>query len=208
MHIHTQAREWYREDLAREWYREDLVGEGLKAAGLGSGKLNRSSLFITSKVHPRDNGYERVMKSLTDLGTDYLILLHYPVAKVRPQVLQINVDPLNPNADILNLCRKEGVQVVAYSTLGTQHPAIEPGHKNAVLNNQIIMVRVVAVIEADEEVAQVVGKSPAQVTLRWALQLGVAVIPRSANPVHMAESLALYDFQLDNDQMKKISTLR
>jgi hypothetical protein len=64
---------------AREWYREDLVGAALQESG-----VDRRSIFITSKLHPRHHGYETALaqfgQSLTDLKTDYLdlFLLHYP----------------------------------------------------------------------------------------------------------------------------------
>ena len=61
--------------------------------------------------------------------------------------------------------------------------------------------------EIIRNIAQKYGKSPAQVTLRWEIQRGLIVIPRSKNPAHIAENIHLFDFTLANDDMVAINAL-
>lgn len=108
--------------------------------------------------------------------------------------LQVHVDPLGQSRDLIDLCRSNGIQLVAYSTLGTQY--WQPGKPNPVLNNPKL-----------KEIAAKLGKSVAQVTLRWALQEGLIVLPRSSKAQHMKESLELFDFSLSADDMEQIRKL-
>ena len=97
------------------------------------------------------------------------------LAVVRPAVLQANSDPLRPNVELQALCYKYGIQFQAYISLGTQW-----GAANTVLTGGPVT-----------EAARRLGASPAQVVLRWALQHGQLVIPRSSNAAHMAENRAV-----------------
>ncbi|KAG1666161.1 hypothetical protein FOA52_011573 [Chlamydomonas sp. UWO 241] len=303
--------------MAREWYREDLVGAAVCASG-----MERGQLFLTTKVHPKDLGYDRTTaafkRSLENLGTTYvdLLLLHYPrcwaglpgcddaavsrdtagvlwkeswraledlyvtgkggddaavsrdtagvlwneswraledmygtgkggddaavsrdtagmllkeswraledlydagkvraigvsnfglsemqelvrTAHVRPQVLQTHVDPLAPAHELSAFCVQNGIQLEAYSSLGTQWPPLQPGNRNRVLTHPSV-----------EKLSGETGRSPAQVVLRWVLQQGTVVLPRSANADHMAQSLALFDFGLSAEQEASLSGAR
>jgi len=232
---------------AKEWYLEAELGEALEMSG-----ANRSSLFITTKLHPRDLGETSTLaafpRSLSNLRTTYLdaFLLHYPrcfgslcgpapaegtwkdswralealyergevraigvsnfgtpelkeliesVARIRPHVVQSWMDPLHQERPLREFCRAHGILFQAYSTLGTQWAG--RGVKvNPVLRHPVI-----------GGIASKVLRSAAQVTLRWALQHGVAIIPRSSKPAHMAASLRLFDFELSPAQMNAIDAL-
>ena len=93
------------------------------------------------------------------------------------------------------LCAKHGVLFQAYSTLGTQW-AGQGVRLNPVLKHPVI-----------HRVARDVGRSPAQVALRWALQHGAAVIPRSTKPKNMRANLEVFDFELAEEQMAAIDAL-
>lgn len=105
---------------------------------------------------------------------------------VKPTVNQIEFHPWNQQKVIVEYCTKNSIAVQAYSPL-TQGKKL--GHP------------VIA------EVARKHGKTPAQVVLRWVLQQGVIVIPKSENPGRIRENAAIYDFSLDGDDLSKIAKL-
>jgi len=209
--------------------------------------VNRSKLFITSKLHPRDLGEQRTLDafptSLRRLRTDYLdaFMLHYPrcfgnlcdrqpegdwagswraleqlyergdvraigvcnfspgelkqllkVARVRPHLVQSWMDPLHAEKPLRQLCAAHNIAFQAYSTLGTQHRLAF----NPVLRHPVL-----------ERISRELGRSTAQIALRWAIQHNAAVIPRSTRPKHMAANLQLADFVLAPEQMKAIDDL-
>lgn len=239
----------------REWYREDEVGRALT-----SEIVNRSELFLTTKIHPKsftsaEEVSRVVVQSLVDLKTDYidLVLLHYPMCwkglpgcedykesseggwrtawlvleefysrgkvrsigisnffvdgsdgikamleevdrgslKIKPQVVQAHLDPFSywQSKTIVKFCNENGIQFQAYSSLGTQAPQATGG-LNGVLESPLI-----------KKLSKELGRSPAQVTLRWALQEGAVVLPRSRSEAHVRENLDVYSFQLNADQM-------
>jgi len=120
----------------------------------------------------------------------------YAMASMKPQVLQVHMDPLGQNRDVMEFCRQNGIQMVAYSSLGTQWPTKAPAHQNPVLSHPSL-----------QALATTLKRSVAQVVLRWVLQSGVLVIPRSSNSQHMMDSLQLWDFELDDQQMRMILAL-
>lgn len=126
-------------------------------------------------------------------STELLQLLDF--AKVKPAVLQARSDPLDVNHHLINLCHERGVVFMSYSLLGTQWVKA-PGETNPVLNHKVI-----------QAVAKDAQRSPAQVVIRWALQRGMAVIPRAGSVAHMEENLKALDFELDEDDMRKINQL-
>ncbi|KAG2422338.1 hypothetical protein HYH02_015455, partial [Chlamydomonas schloesseri] len=93
-------------------------------------------------------------------------LMSDPAAEVKPMVNQFEVHPRRPRRELRQLCKQEGIAVVAYASLGCGDLLTAP---------------------AVREVAAAVGRSPAQVLLRWALQEGCAVIPKSVRPERLAE---------------------
>lgn len=92
------------------------------------------------------------------------------------------------------MCREQGLVLTAYSTLGTQWG----GGKNPVLASP----------ELQRIGRQAGGRSAAQVALRWALQQGLVVLPRSSNRERIAQNLALYDWRLSPEQMLEVAALR
>ena len=92
------------------------------------------------------------------------------------------------------LCAQHGIVFEAYSTLGTQWGGRV--HFNPVLRHPVL-----------GRIAAEIGRSPAQVALRWAVQHDVVVIPRSSRPAHMAASLAIFDFALHEAHMEAIDAL-
>lgn len=216
-------------DTAQGYGNEPGVGKAIAASG-----LPREELFITSKLRTRDQGYDPTLKSfmgsLDRLGLDYLdlFLIHWPVPKhdrysdtwkafvqlqrdgrirsigvsnflpehlnriigdtgVTPAINQIELHPQFQQRDVRDIHAHHGIHIESYSPLGSGSGLLG----NAVIN----------------EIAKKHGRSPAQVILRWHLQQGLIVIPKSAHADRIASNIAVFDFKLDEDDMAKIARL-
>jgi diketogulonate reductase-like aldo/keto reductase len=214
-------------DTAAIYGNEEAVGEAIEASGVA-----REDIFVTTKVFVRSFGTaatrEACEGSLKKLRTDYvdLYLIHWPVrelvdqtwdvmqvmqgeGKIRsigvsnfttkrfdeqffkhtdvvPDVNQIELHPFNTRKDLLQYCRDKGIMPEAYSPLARAQRMDDP-----VLN----------------EVASAHNKNVAQVMIRWQLQQGIVVIPKSSKPKRIAENADVYDFVLSDDEMAKIDGL-
>lgn len=214
-------------DTARAYGNEPVVGEGLQACG-----LSRDQIFLTTKLKNEDQqaGYDAVMyafeDSLRSLRTDYvdLYLMHWPVmtgrryvdawntmielyragrvraigvcncteeqlevlaqeTEMRPMVDQIECHPLLSRVDLRAYCRKNGIQFESYSPL---------------MRGQIDLAPELYTI------AERYGKTPAQVILRWHLQNGAVIIPKSVHKNRILENCDLFDFVLSGEDMARI----
>ncbi|PNH08301.1 Aldo-keto reductase family 4 member C9, partial [Tetrabaena socialis] len=130
---------------------------------------------------------------VSNFSPDQLLRL-LAAARVRPAVLQIHVDPLDRGEATQELCRREGLTLTAYSTLGTQWG----GGSNPVLGHPVLQ-------GIGREAG---GRSAAQVALRWALQQGLVVLPRSSNQGRIAQNLRLYDWGVSAAHMGQVAHLR
>ena len=115
-------------------------------------------------------------------------------AVTAPAVVQAHADPFAQNRELQQLCRERGIVFQAYSSLGLQWWGRY--QRNPVL-----------VAEAVAEAAGAHGRSPAQVVLRWALQRGQCIIPKSANREHMEANLDLWTWSLSEDELAAIDAL-
>ncbi|MCJ8010666.1 aldo/keto reductase [Paenibacillus sp. KQZ6P-2] len=217
-------------DTAAIYGNESGVGQGIREAMEANG-LRREDLFVTSKVWNSDQGYEETLAaydaSLSKLGLDYLdlYLIHWPVAgkykdtwrameklyeegrvkaigvsnfqvhhledllkdaRVEPAVNQVEYHPYLTQRDLLRFTREHGIQLEAWSPL----------MQGELLNQPLL-----------KEIAAKHGKSVAQVILRWDLQNGVVTIPKSTKEHRIIENASVFDFELTNDEMKRIDVL-
>ena len=119
-------------------------------------------------------------------------------ADIPPSVLQIESHPRLTQEKLIRFCHERDIIVTAFSPLGAEaYYAIDM----ATENQSLLTDPCVTSIASD------VSRSPAQILLRWGIQRGTAVIPKSSNPLHMAENLNVFDFELTDSQMSKISDL-
>jgi diketogulonate reductase-like aldo/keto reductase len=118
-------------------------------------------------------------------------------AKVFPAVNQVELHPLWRQEDLLRECAKLGTHLTAYSPLGSPDSATMIMHVGA------------TVMEATEvqRIAAAVGKSPAQVLIRWAVQRGTSVVPKSVTPSRIEANLDVLSWALDDTQMAEISAM-
>jgi methylglyoxal/glyoxal reductase len=213
-------------DTAAFYQNEADVGRALKASG-----VPRESVFITTKVWNNDQGYDQTLKafdrSRSNLGLDVvdLYLIHWPVpgkyletwkalerlladGKVRaigvsnflshhieelmksspiaPAINQVEFHPLLQQRDLLLFDNRALIQ----------HEAWSPLMRARSLDNPVIT-----------EIAHKHRKSPAQVVIRWDLQLGVVTIPKSVHRERILENSQVFDFQLDADDMQRMAGL-
>ncbi len=225
--VEAALRAGYRHvDTARIYQNEVDVGEAIRRSD-----VPRSEVFVTTKLWNDDHGYDAARRgfdaSLARLGLDYvdLYLIHWPVpgrrleswraledlategraraigvsnylprhldelagsARVLPAVDQVEIHPFLQQRETRAWCAAHGVVVEAYSPLTSgerlDHPAIGA-------------------------IARRVGRSPAQVMLRWAVQHGLVVLPKSVRAERIRENAALFDFALDPAAMTALDGL-
>jgi diketogulonate reductase-like aldo/keto reductase len=213
-------------DTARVYRNEADVGTAVRQSG-----VPREQIFVTTKLWNDDQGYDQALRafdaSLQRLGLDYvdLYLLHWPVQGKRldswralerlfeekraraigvsnflvphleellgkarhvPAVNQIELTPFLQRRETRALCQKQGIVVEAYSPLTR-------GQK---LGHPVVT-----------RIAQRVQRSRAQVLLRWGIQHGLVVLPKSTHAERIAENGSLFDFELDPQAMGELDAL-
>lgn len=123
-------------------------------------------------------------------------LLSY--ARIRPAVLQVELHPFLTQEKLLRFCRDEQIAVTAFSPLGAlSYFALGMAQKDeSVIEHPIVI-----------EMASRHGRTPAQIVLRWGIQRGCAIVPKTARPERLKENLALFDFELSGAEMTVLSGL-
>lgn len=123
-------------------------------------------------------------------------LLNY--ARIPPAVLQVESHPYLTQQNLMRFCREEDIAITAFSPLGALS-YLELGMADAA---QSVLTQT-----AVESAAKRLGKTPAQVVLRWGVQRGNAIIPKTSKLERLAENAALFDFELSEDEMAQIDAL-
>ena len=219
-------------DTAMIYSNEETVGQGIKE-GLKSTGLSREDLFITSKLWLTDFGRQNVeeayRQSVEKLGLDYLdlYLMHWPGTNEavmidswrgmedlykQNQVKNIGVSNFTPEhfeALLAQVSIKPVINQVEFHPYLTQNELrkyleaqnIIMESWSPLMNSQILHDDVI------NEVANEVGKTPAQVVIRWNIQHDVVVIPKSVTPHRIEENLDVWNFELSDNQMERIDQL-
>ena len=212
-------------DTANAYVNERAVGRGMRASG-----VKREDIFLSTKLWASE--YENpnaVDETLERLGTDYIDLLFihqatknwrkgydqlvkaYKSGKIRaigisnfekhinevleeydvkPQVIQVECHPFFPQDELRKVTEKEDIRIMSWYPLGGK------GMTGELLNNPIITI-----------IANKHHKSTAQVVLKWHVQMGFIVIPGSKNVDHIKDNINIFDFELDNEDMKEMAKL-
>lgn len=127
-------------------------------------------------------------------------LLHdlYSYAKIKPAMLQVESHPYLTQERLLRLAADYDLAVTAFSPLGAlSYLALDMASENESVLEQ----------EAVKSAASRLGRSPAQVVLRWGIQRGCAIIPKTSKVERLSENIALFDFELSDEEMTAISKL-
>jgi len=114
-------------------------------------------------------------------------------AKIKPAIVQNEIHPHLAQEKLIRFSRKCGVQVMAYSSFGDLSTA---GGKNTFLHKDELTVP-----------AKKYNKTPGQVALRWAIQRGTVVMPKTEKVERLVENFTIFDFQLTQEEMDKITSL-
>lgn len=214
-------------DTASSYQNEEAVGRAIKNCS-----IPREELFITTKAYIQEMGYDQTIqafdRSLKKLGLEYLdlYLIHMPFgdyygswrameklyregkvraigvcnfwpdrlldlcfnAEIKPHINQIERHPHYQRMEDLQLMKELGIQPEAWA------PFAE-GLKG-MFNEPVLL-----------DIAQKHGKTPAQVILRWNVQQGVIIIPKSVHKERIEENMAIWDFELDEEDMAQIAGL-
>ncbi|WP_381568110.1 aldo/keto reductase [Streptomyces eurythermus] len=215
-------------DTAAIYGNESGVGRALADSGIA-----REDLFITTKLWNADQGYDATLKafdtSLTKLGLDYvdLYLIHWPTPArdlyreswkaieklvAEGRIRAAGVSNFQPDHLKRLLADSELVPAVNQIEL---HPGLQQGELRAVhaelgIATEAWSPLAQGAVLKDEAITTIAarhGKSPAQVVLRWHLQLGNVVIPKSVTPARIRENLDVFDFTLTDDEMTAIAGL-
>ena len=216
-------------DTAALYRNERGVGEAVRESG-----LPRDEVFVTSKVWNDDHGYDATLRafdaSMERLGLDVLdlYLIHWPVPRLDRyvdtwraleqlyrdgRVRAIGVSNFQPDHLRRLLDRTDVVPVVNQVEL---HPYLQQEKLRVAHEELGLLTEAWAPLArggellADQVVLGLADKharTPAQVVLRWHLQLGNVVIPKSVTPARIAENIAVFDFALDEDDMAVLASL-
>lgn len=214
-------------DTAQSYFNEEEVGAAIQKSG-----VKRGDIFLTTKVWIEHYGYEAakrsVLESMEKLRTDYLdlVLLHQPFAdyygayraleelydegrlkaigvsnfypdrlvdiaafsRIKPMVNQVETHPYNQQTVAKQYMDKYGVQIEAWAPFGEG--------RGGLFENETL-----------KAIGAKYGKTTAQVMLRWHIQRGVVVIPKSTHRERMAENFNVFDFALSAEDMAAIAAL-
>ena len=217
-------------DTAEMYGNEAQVG-----AAVGKSGLSRGEIFVTTKLnngaHRPDDARAAFDQSLKALGSDYvdLFLIHWPLptrydgdyvstwntleefyrdgrarsigvsnfqphhlrrlhqeCEIRPAVNQVEVNPYLTQDEVRAFCAEHQIAVEAWSPLARSHALGDP---------------------TIDDIARRVGKTPAQVILRWHIERGDIVFPKSVTPSRIRENIDIFDFELRGDDVEAISAL-
>ena len=214
-------------DTAQSYFNEAQVGAAIEKSG-----IERKDIFLTTKVWIEHYGYDAakasILASMKKLRTDYLdlCLLHQPYAdyygawraleelyeegkiraigvsnlypdrlvgicafaRIKPMVNQVEVHPFHQQTEAKKWMDKYGVQIEAWAPFGEG--------RGGIFDNPVITA-----------IAARYQKTTAQVMLRWHIQRGIVIIPKSTHIERMGENFNVFDFELSDEDMNKIAEL-
>ena len=210
-------------DTSGDYGTQKSIGEGIHRSG-----IDREHIYLVTKVEEDDDAYEATTRNLRELDLDYadLMLIHRPpeggagtslwegliqaradgltrdigvsnysieqieelvdVTGEVPAVNQIEWTPFGWSPEMLDHCRGRHIVIQAYSPLGRAER----------LNDDRLV-----------EIAESYGRTPAQVVIRWNLQLGIVPIPKANTQDHLEENLGVFDFGVSEQDMAQLNDL-
>lgn len=212
-------------DTANAYMNEKAVGRAIAKSGVA-----RDKLFVSTKLWPSvyEAGDAAIEGMLNRLGLDYvdMLILHQPVgnylaawktmekaykegkvralglsnfpqekiaevidhAEIKPQLVTVECHPYFAQSDLREYLSQYGIVIEAWYPLG---------HGDKGLQEEPVFTKL----------AEKYGKTPAQVILRWHVQMGTSIIPGSKNPAHIVDNADIFDFELTDEEMAEVAKL-
>ena len=226
--VYIAIKNGYRLIDTAQYYGDEVgVGKGVRKA-IDEGIIKREDVFVTSKIYASNDHNKAIEKTLNNLDIEYvdLLLIHQPgfddkglyqtmekfykkgklkaigisnyytkeavdevlsYAEVVPAVIQNENHIYYQNNELQEYVKQYGIIIESWYPFGGR------GHTEENFNNETIL-----------ELAKKYNKTSAQMILRWQLQAGYIAIPGSKNPDHIKENISIFDFELSDEDMKKI----
>lgn len=226
--VYIAIKNGYRLIDTAEYYGDEVgVGKGVRKA-ISEGIVKREDVFVTSKIYASTDHNKAIEKSLSNLDLDYidLLLIHQPgfddkglyqtmekyykegklkaigisnyytkeaidevlsYAEIVPAVIQNENHIYYQNTELQEYVKQYGIIIESWYPFGGR------GHTDENFNNETIV-----------KIAKKYNKTSAQIILRWQLQAGYIAIPGSKNPDHIKENISIFNFELSDEDMKKI----
>lgn len=213
-------------DTASAYENEKGVGSAIQRS-----EIPRASIFVTTKVWNTQQGYDQTLsafdQSLARLQMDYvdMYLIHWPVrSKYKETYKAMEHIYASGRAKAIGVCNFSSAQLedlMAHTSIVPalnqieMHPHLSQNQLLQFANRHtiqleawrpIMMGEVLAIPEL-KKIGMAYGKSAVQVTLRWLIQRGVSVIPKSVNPLRIQENFKIFDFELSDQEMLRIASL-
>ena len=212
-------------DTANAYMNEKAVGRAIAKSGVA-----RDKIIVSTKLWPSvyEAGDAAIEGTLNRLGLDYvdMLILHQPVgnylaawktmekaykegrvralglsnfpqekiaevinhAEIKPQLVTVECHPYFAQSDLREYLSQYGIVIEAWYPLG---------HGDKGLQEEPVFTKL----------AEKYGKTPAQVILRWHVQMGTSIIPGSKNPAHIADNADIFDFELTDEEMAEVAKL-
>ena len=229
--VYIAIKNGYRLINSAQYYGDEIgVGKGVRKA-IDEGIVKREDIFVTSKIYASTDHNKAIEKSLNNLDLDYidLLLIHQPgfddkglyqtmekyykegklkaigisnyytkeaidevlsYAEIVPAVIQNENHIYYQNNELQEYVKQYGIIIESWYPFGGR------GHTDENFNNETIV-----------KIAKKYNKTSAQIILRWQLQAGYIAIPGSKNPNHIKENISIFDFELSDEDMKKIYSI-
>ena len=226
--VYIAIKNGYRLIDTAQYYGDEVgVGKGVRKA-IDEGIVKREDIFVTSKIYASTDHNKAIEKSLNNLDLNYidLLLIHQPgfddkglyqtmekyykegklkaigisnyytkeaidevlsYAEIVPAVIQNENHIYYQNNELQEYVKQYGIIIESWYPFGGR------GHTSENFNNEVI-----------KELAEKYNKTSAQIILRWQLQAGYIASPGSRNPDHIKENISIFDFELSDEDMKKI----
>ena len=226
--VYIAIKNGYRLIDTAQYYGDEVgVGKGVRKA-IDEGIVKREDVFVTSKIYASTDHNKAIEKSLNNLDLDYidLLLIHQPgfddkglyqtmekyykdgklkaigisnyytkeaidevlsYAEIVPAIIQNENHIYYQNNELQEYVKQYGIIIESWYPFGGR------GHTDDNFNNENIV-----------KIAKKYNKTSSQIILRWQLQAGYIAIPGSKNPDHIKENISIFDFELSDEDMKKI----
>ena len=226
--VYEAIKDGYRLIDTAQYYGDEVgVGKGVRKA-ISEGIVKREDVFVTSKIYASTDHNAAIEKTLNNLDIEYvdLLLIHQPgfddkglyqamenyykqgklkaigisnyytkeavdevlsYAEIMPSIIQNENHIYYQNTELQEYVKQYGIIIESWYPFGGR------GHTSENFNNEVI-----------KELAEKYNKTSAQIILRWQLQAGYIAIPGSKNPDHIKENISIFDFELSDEDMKKI----